>query len=482
MKNTYLILLLSIFTTFAAQAQLQPGAWATPFTLTDINGNEHRLYDYLSEGKPVVMVISAAWCAPCWSLHTSGVLEEVYNTYGPEGSDEIMVIFIEGDPGTSYEQLTGQEGPSQGNWVNGTVYPMIDVETFQLPAAYGLQAFPTVVMICPDMQVKIPQMWSGLGNWTVNYVVNQAFSCESESLLEQDAAIHTYDIGNSSCYDGTVAANLYNTGSTPLTSATLELRRDGEVLDTYEWTGSLPTGAETPILFEEVDLQPGLNAFSIALADADDDPSNNEVAIPFLKAPEVSVNLDLYIQSDSDSEDHNTRWEIVDENGNIVAEGALANSTYEERSLSLEVEGCYEIHVYDEEGDGINEGGFILMLDEFGTPIADLSNFQQTEVSRKFLALVNISNTSSVHAVKDWTIFPNPVQDLVQVAYTLEEGGDIQLSCLDAAGRVLRTQQFTAVPTGTHQTEFNLKGLPGGWYQVQITTPQGSASKSIIKQ
>jgi hypothetical protein len=482
MKNVYLILAISLFANFSANAQLQSGDWATPFTLTDISGNDHRLYDYLSEGKAVVMVISAAWCAPCWSLHTSGVLEEVYETYGPEGSDEIMVIFIEGDPSTSYEQLTGLEGPSQGNWVNGTVYPMIDVETFQLPAAYGLQAFPTVVMICPDMQVKVPQMWSGLNNWTVNYVVNQAFSCESESLLEEDAAIHTYDIGNSSCYGGTVGANLYNTGSAPLTSAVVELHRDGEVLETYNWAGELETGAEAPILFEDVDLEPGLNQFSLVLVDNDGDLSNNEVAIPYIKAPEVALNLDMYIQSDSDAEDHNTRWEIVDENGTIAAEGTLSNSNYEELSLSLEAEGCYEMRVYDDEGDGINEGGFILLLDEFGTAILDLNTFQGTEVFVKFLAVANVSSTSDTKVVEDWSVFPNPAQGYTEVQYTLKKGGDVQLACLNVTGQVLRTRQFDAVPGGTHQTTLNLEGLPAGLYQIQITTQGGTTAKSIIKR
>lgn len=482
MKNTYFILLLSLVTSFSAQAQLQPGAWATPFNLTDINGNQHRLYDHLSEGKPVVMVISAAWCAPCWSLHTSGVLEEVYETYGPDGSDEIMVFFVEGDPGTSYEQLTGLEGPSQGNWVNGTPYPMIDVDNFLLQAAYGLQAFPTVVMICPDMQVKIPQMWSGLSNWTVDYVVNQAFSCADEPLLEQDAAIHTYDIGNSSCYGGSVGVNLYNTGSTPLTSASLELHRDGELVDTYDWTGTLATGAEAPILFENVDLNPGLNAFTVSLVAQDDDPSNNEMAIPFVKAPEVSLNLDLYIQADSDAEDHNNRWEIVDENGNAVAEGSLANSTYEEISLSLEAEGCYELRFYDEEGDGINEGGFILVLDEYGTSIADISNFLGTEVSVKFLATPNVSSTRHAEAVTDWSVFPNPTKNLVQVQYVLNESSPVQLNCLNAMGQVLQTQAFTVLPSGTHQAAFDLSSLPGGLYQVQITTQNGTSTKSVVKQ
>ena len=44
---------------------------------------------------------SATWCGPCWSYHESGVLEELYDTYGSDGTNELRVFFIEGDDGTT---------------------------------------------------------------------------------------------------------------------------------------------------------------------------------------------------------------------------------------------------------------------------------------------------------------------------------------------------------------------------------------------
>jgi hypothetical protein len=324
-------------------------------------------------------------------------------------------------------------------------------------------------------------MWSGISNWSVNYVVNQAFSCDDEQLLEQDAAIHTYEIGNSSCYDGFVSANLYNTGSAPLTNATVELRRDGALLDTYDWTGELSSGAEAPVLFENIDLQPGLNNFSLRLASADDDLSNNEVAVPFFKSPETSLNFDLFIQSDSDAEDHANRWEIVDENGNVVASGALANSTYEELSLTLEAEGCYKMQIYDQEGDGFNEGGFLLLVDEFGTPAADITTFSGTKISAEFLALANVSNTRNAEAVPAWSVFPNPVKDIVRVQYVLDESGPVQIHCLNGTGQVLRTLEYTSLPAGTHEAEFDLETMPAGIYQIQIMTQNGRSARSVVR-
>ncbi len=122
-------------------------ALAPDFTTTDINGNTHNLYDYLNAGKTVVLEISATWCSPCWSFHQNGALKDFYNDYGPAGSDEVMVLFVEGDPATTEAELYGPSANSQGDWVTGTPFPIINDDN--IATLYNLAYFPTVYMICP---------------------------------------------------------------------------------------------------------------------------------------------------------------------------------------------------------------------------------------------------------------------------------------------------------------------------------------------
>ena len=82
------------FALFTAQAQIPDGSIAPDFTVTDLNGVTHSLSAYLAQGKTVIIDISATWCSPCWNYHESGALEQLYYTYGPEGSDEVVVLFI----------------------------------------------------------------------------------------------------------------------------------------------------------------------------------------------------------------------------------------------------------------------------------------------------------------------------------------------------------------------------------------------------
>lgn len=480
MRQIYLVLALALLSSSHLRAQLQPGDWATPFTLNSIDGEEQRLYDFLADGKPVIMVMSAAWCAPCWALHTSGVLEEIWETHGPGGSDEVRILFVEADPNTSFEQLTGQEGPSQGNWVMGTPFPMIDVETFQLPAAYGLQAFPTVVLICPDMRVQFPQLWGGLGSWTVDRLLQNLLVCDETAPLVQDAAVHTFDVGGADCYAGNISAKLFNSGSAPLTQAQVELRRDGQLLDTYEWTGLLNLGDEAVVTFENVPLLPARNNFTIELPSADEDDSNNKIAVPFFKAPNTLLELIVYSQGDENAEAHNTRWAVLDESETVVASGTLLSNEYQEESISLPAEGCYTFAVYDDGGDGLASGSFVLATDIEGRTIIDANVFDD-EISRLFLA-ESVVSTQATDILSGLSIFPNPAADEVQLQLLLKEGSSLRLSWHNSMGQALGQRQILQLPAGQHQLPLDLSLFPKGLYYLRVDTDAGTFSRKLIKQ
>ena len=64
----------------APQVKSTTSDWAevVDFTATDINGVQHHLQTYLDAGKYVIVDASATWCGPCWSLHQTGVFDELH--------------------------------------------------------------------------------------------------------------------------------------------------------------------------------------------------------------------------------------------------------------------------------------------------------------------------------------------------------------------------------------------------------------------
>lgn len=151
--KTALLSFLFLLATVALKAEppvtLTNGSIAPDFTLTDVNGNTHTLYDYLNQGKMVILEFSATWCGICWNYHNNNILKNIYSTYGPNGTDEVVILFIEGDVDTDPSTLFGGPG-SIGDWTAGTPYPVMDDGTGDVATAFEIFVFPTLYAVCPD--------------------------------------------------------------------------------------------------------------------------------------------------------------------------------------------------------------------------------------------------------------------------------------------------------------------------------------------
>lgn len=187
----FLLISLCLLTSLAAFAQLPPGSTAPNWTMTDINGTSHTLYNYLDNEKVVFLDFSATWCGPCWNYHNTHAFKDLYNMYGPPGSNKVMAFMIEGDEDTNTACLygpTGCVGGTQGNWVSGTPYPIIDDHT--MVSAYGIGYYPTIYGVCPDKKIyevgQVPeqQLWDfakGCSAPTVQLVSSTNNDCFGQS-------------------------------------------------------------------------------------------------------------------------------------------------------------------------------------------------------------------------------------------------------------------------------------------------------------
>jgi hypothetical protein len=164
MKKLIQILAVVLLLPVASRAQLTDGATAPDFTFTDIKGVSHNLYSYLNQGKYVAIDVSATWCGPCWSYHSSHTMEKLYNQLDEPGEKTWKVLFIEGDETTDAADLEGTGANTLGNWKTGVSYPIID------PSAgndlnnflnnYDLKGFPMLMLILPNKKAYFEALFS----------------------------------------------------------------------------------------------------------------------------------------------------------------------------------------------------------------------------------------------------------------------------------------------------------------------------------
>lgn len=137
-----------------AFGQLPNGSTAPDFTLTDYYGTTHNLYAYLDADKTVFVEIFAAHCPTCWAYHQTHRLKNIYEQYGPDGTDELMVLALEHDPWNDSTAFTGNHEPwvTAGDWLTGTPYPIFNVEDPDrgVFTDYNVTYYPVIYKICPD--------------------------------------------------------------------------------------------------------------------------------------------------------------------------------------------------------------------------------------------------------------------------------------------------------------------------------------------
>jgi Secretion system C-terminal sorting domain len=256
----------------AANAQLPNGSVFPDFTLTDIHGHSHHLYGYLDSGYTVFIDISATWCPPCWAYHNGHHLDSLWAQHGPTGdsgvssstTNNVVVLFVQGETTSGLAELYGDtahgaiiytttelpySNVTQGNWVAGTYYPIIDDSTGQAPynSAWNITYFPTVYMICRDHLVYTMSQPTAVEAYAAAQSVCPAYAPASGSGV--DAKAITY--AGSSYYVCNASPNVtiqnYSSSST-ITAATVKVMdATGTVVGTGTYSGSLAPFAVTTV-------------------------------------------------------------------------------------------------------------------------------------------------------------------------------------------------------------------------------------------
>ena len=489
---------LAIFGTL--HAQLAPNSIAPDFNAVDINGNPVNLYEIIESGRPVVMDVSATWCGPCWNYHNGHALETIYEQYGPAGTNELMVVFIEGDPNTDLDCLNGNATAcptTQGNWVQGTPYPIVD--NADIADAFEIAYFPTIYLICPNHLV------SEIGQLSAAALKAKVDACP-EPKAGADITSIAFDTDyafGKICGTQTITPSflVVNSGTDTLKSVVIELKVNGQTVQTLDYTTPIASFFPRTIDFDPVQV----TGASIVKATI---KSLNGVALatPIVKqksyaAAKKVATKSITLEFLTDGYGEETYWELVDQNGDVYASGGNPNvgpnggntgtpaagpGSYGNNQVFTEVfevpaDGCYVFHMVDSYGDGMcyQATGYYKVW-ETDAPTNILAsggcNFAD---ERNIFGAEGIVGVETLVETATMRVFPNPATDVVRVNFTMKSAADVQITVTNALGQVVRDLGTVAFGAGSNNETINVADLSAGVYMLSLRTAEGTVTRTF---
>jgi len=469
MKKLYFLLVLGLtlsLTSYTVSAQMADGSYAPDFSMMNYQGTTtYVLYDYLDAGKPVILDISAVWCTPCWNYHNTGALDDAYTTWGPTGTNELMVLWIEGDGGT-LAQLQGGTG-SVGDWTAGTTFPMlltIAPNNATVVSDYEVGYFPTVYLICPDRTV------SEVGQQTAANLKLACNTCPVLSTTLNDVKV--FDISGpvtSSCSpDITPTITIQNYGNTTLTAATITSKIDGVVVGTYVWGGSLDryevANVTLPVMAGVAD---GAHTFtaevSLPNGVADEGATNNAMSSSFAV---FSTGANVQVKVVTDSYASEVSWKIFEQGTSTLVAGNDDVSSGTSNTYVCLDYACYTFTIYDDYGDGMSSPGKVLVTFAGDTLVYILGTAYTTSKSLDFC--VTSIGMDEGAAITSLNVYPNPFTSAANIAVNLTAPQEVAINVYNLMGQVVYQVPSSTLAAGEHIYEFNGNNLSNGIYIVRM--------------
>jgi hypothetical protein len=245
----------------------------------------------------------------------------------------------------------------------------------------------------------------------------------------------------------TPAFVLKNTGTTTMTSATITYNINGGTSSTYNWTGSLATNTTTNISLPAISYGTGIQTFnasvlSINNGNADQYSANDLVQETFdgfssFNTPTVTLELQR------DAYGAETRWNLfnVTTNTTIASGGPYQNTSPNipnlyTQSIPVALNNCYRFTITDTQGDGIcctYGSGYYNLKTSTGDIIATGGTFTSQEVKSFRIQVLNTKE----FALNNLVLYPNPTQDLLNIAVSNSETPD-NYTIYNSLGQVVK--------------------------------------------
>ena len=149
-KITLLVsLIIMSLSSYSQQGRLDGTGYAPNFTVTDINGTSHTIYDYLDSGYVVVLELLSTTCGHC--IQYAPYVESSYQTNGPNGTNAARFLGLEINSNTDSTDIANFQSAHGGTFpIADNVSPTgINYQLYYTPSFYVIYPDSSYTTMCP---------------------------------------------------------------------------------------------------------------------------------------------------------------------------------------------------------------------------------------------------------------------------------------------------------------------------------------------
>jgi hypothetical protein len=399
-------------------------------------------------------------------------VEVYYTDDSPEESNYLNVAIVQNNiigpqsgGGSNYNHkhmlrhlLTGQWGVEIDETTQGSLYT--GTFTYEMPDDYNdvdlvLENLDIVAFVTESHQEVIS------GNMAEVTLVES---------YEYDAAIYSCNVPQTACA-GILNAEvmLKNYGTEDLTSLTFTYSVNDEDPAEYNWIGSLAQGESELVSLPEY-----------TYAATDNNIINIECEMPSGQADQLPRNdvfkynskgsqtypKDCYFGVQTPENPEDLTWNIVDENGEIIAEGGpYSSGGFKVTAVSFPETGCYTLTVNDASGNGLDNGLYVILSTGSSTLWTGKPFTDKAVAELAYDITIDIPEANVLNNV---SVYPNPVTQTANIDFALNSESSVKIAVFDMLGRNVLNLFDGKMDSGNQSLQMDATGLNKGVYFVKF--------------
>jgi len=285
--------------------------------------------------------------------------------------------------------------------------------------------------------------------------------------------------------------SIYNRGTSPLTSVTLNYNINGGANQTYTWNGSLTPNQSVDVTLLNTNFNGNLNV-SIVTSNGGTDQrvSNNTASRNYFDKVASNYNFTNYVftlQQDFWGEE--ITWSLKDSSGAIQYSGGPYTAKPSQvlplpalitQNWTLDSNQCYTFTINDSSSDGIccgesGDGYYDIKSSDGSTTIATGASYDLVEY-RYFST--NTLGTTQFEASNDIYLYPNPTKETLNIHVSNTLGLPNRFTISNSLGQIISRKAVSKQADLTVKTAL----LSNGVYFITVTKEGKSKTLQFIKE